>query len=150
MPLPRNPIPPYIAERAWKAIAPAAEDECWPWPKSKGSHGYGQIGWTQEDGRRMGTTAHRAVWVHHYGPIPGQLTVDHICHNKVCCNPSHLRLLTNVDNATDNTQGSKTECPRGHPYNEENTYMDPNGHRRCRPCARRVKREWHAKTKAGD
>lgn len=81
------------------------------------------------------------------GPVPDGHELDHLCRNKVCCNPSHLRLLTNVDNATDNTQGSKTECPRGHPYNEENTYMTPKGHRRCRPCARQVKREWHAKTK---
>ena len=64
------------------------------------------------------------------------MTVDHKCHNRVCCNPSHLRLLTNVENATDNLQGRKTHCPHGHPYWGENLYVSPRGDRRCRTCAR--------------
>ena len=28
----------------------------------------------------------------------------------------------------------KTHCPRGHAYNEENTYVDSYGGRQCRPC----------------
>lgn len=27
-----------------------------------------------------------------------------------------------------------THCPSGHPYNEENTRWDRDGHRRCRKC----------------
>lgn len=30
----------------------------------------------------------------------------------------------------------KTECPAGHPYDEENTYIRPNGSRFCRACNR--------------
>jgi hypothetical protein len=31
----------------------------------------------------------------------------------------------------------KTECPQGHPYSDENTYMNPNtGRRYCRICQR--------------
>lgn len=134
-----------LARRFWLDVKQGADDECWPWRKSTGSHGYGQT----YDGVTV-RLAHRVAFVLAVGPIPGQLTVDHICHNKVCCNPSHLRLLTNVDNATDNLQDRKTHCPRGHTYNEENTYMDPKGHRRCRPCARQTKREWYAKWKAAE
>jgi hypothetical protein len=30
----------------------------------------------------------------------------------------------------------KEECPQGHPYDEENTHIDPRGARRCRACNR--------------
>src|SRR5512134_3040927 len=29
-----------------------------------------------------------------------------------------------------------THCKRGHPWNEENTYISPNGKRNCRACRR--------------
>jgi hypothetical protein len=28
----------------------------------------------------------------------------------------------------------KTECPKGHPYSTENTYLEADGQRRCREC----------------
>lgn len=31
----------------------------------------------------------------------------------------------------------KTHCPKGHPYDEVNTYIDPKGKRRCRICRQR-------------
>jgi hypothetical protein len=31
-------------------------------------------------------------------------------------------------------------CPRGHPYNDENTYTDPRGKHNCRVCARERER----------
>jgi group I intron endonuclease len=31
---------------------------------------------------------------------------------------------------------NKTHCPQGHPYDLENTYIRPNGHRLCRTCHR--------------
>jgi hypothetical protein len=31
---------------------------------------------------------------------------------------------------------AKTECPRGHPYTSENTYVYPDGRRGCRTCSR--------------
>lgn len=31
---------------------------------------------------------------------------------------------------------SKTHCPADHPYSEENTYIHPDGDRRCRTCRR--------------
>lgn len=37
-----------------------------------------------------------------------------------------------------------THCPQGHPYNEENTYIDKRGLRACRACARDYKRAYYA------
>jgi WhiB family redox-sensing transcriptional regulator len=33
-------------------------------------------------------------------------------------------------------QASKTHCKHGHPFNTNNTYYTPDGHRRCRTCLR--------------
>jgi WhiB family transcriptional regulator, redox-sensing transcriptional regulator len=33
-------------------------------------------------------------------------------------------------------QATRTHCKRGHPFNAENTYYTPDGHRRCRTCLR--------------
>jgi hypothetical protein len=49
-------------------------------------------------------------------------------------NPLHLRLRSNVENARDNGQGSKTRCPVGHPYSGGNLILDGRGHRRCKAC----------------
>lgn len=66
------------------------------------------------------------------------MTIDHICRNRRCCRPDHLRLLTNTANATDNGQGRKTHCPKGHPYEGDNLriYTNPKGQtcRKCRAC----------------
>ncbi len=134
MPSPRNqPIDiQYLTNRSWwKNVARSAPDECWPWLKSTGSHGYGQT----YDGITV-RLAHRVAWVlAHSEQIPADMTIDHLCRNRICCNPQHLRVMTNVVNATDNGQGRKTHCPRGHTYDLDNTYIDPRGHRRCRRCA---------------
>jgi hypothetical protein len=116
----------------WEHVDVHAPDECWPWMQSCGSHGYGQT-W---DGRTV-RLAHRVAWTLVHGPIPEDMTVDHICRNRPCCNPWHLRLLSNVDNARDNGAARRTHCPQGHPYDEANTYVNARGHRQCRACRAR-------------
>ena len=56
---------------------------------------------------------------------------------------SNLRWGTRTDNMRDmsrngNGNAGLTECPSGHPYDEENTYYYPTGrqHRLCRTCQR--------------
>lgn len=42
-----------------------------------------------------------------------------------------------------NAQSRKTHCPQGHPYDEENTYVAPDGSRQCKTCRRiRVMESW--------
>jgi len=36
---------------------------------------------------------HRHVWTEMFGFIPEGTEVDHMCRNRACCNPAHLRLL---------------------------------------------------------
>lgn len=84
-------------------------DECWQWQRSVGSHGYGQMVWStgtkDERGKiiNAGTTAHRIAWVSWSGlPIPAGMTIDHACRNRTCCNPHHLRMMSNLANSRDN------------------------------------------------
>lgn len=45
---------------------------------------------------------------------------------------------------------AKTHCPKGHPYDEENTYLSPQGSRMCRICRRDQWRAWKERTEAGN
>jgi HNH endonuclease len=83
------------------------DDNCWLWPLSVGSHGYGQIGWTSvADGHGMVLT-HRLSYLLFVGEIPADMTVDHRCRVQRCWNPAHLRLLTNEENGRDNRQANR-------------------------------------------
>ena len=139
MPLANLDIPDRVVEKVRLILESYGDDNdvCWLWPMSIfKTTGYGQIAWYKGDGRQTGTTAHRVAWITTHGPIPMHMTVDHRCRVRSCVNPAHLRLLSNIENARDNGQGRKTHCPKGHPYDEINTYRDSKGHRYCRKCAR--------------
>ena len=112
-----------------KVDRPADPKACWLWQQSCGSHGYGQT-W---DGITV-RLAHRAAFELSFGRIPEGLTVDHACRTRRCCNPAHLRLMSNVDNASLNGNAVKVACKRGHPFTDENTYVNSKGHRICRAC----------------
>ena len=140
MPLPRITLDlAWLRKRDWWANVGVNDPEaCWPWLQSVGSHGYGQT-W---DGTHV-TLAHRVAWaLHNDQQVPDGMTIDHRPECiRICCNPDHLRPLSNVENATDNGQGRKTHCPRGHPYSGDNVryYTNPRTgtkDRRCLECQR--------------
>jgi hypothetical protein len=43
-------------------------------------------------------SAHRISWELHNSQIPEGMEIDHICHNRGCVNPSHLRLASRAEN----------------------------------------------------
>ena len=108
-----------------------APTKCWLWQGALVTAGYGAV-------RRGGQVklAHRVMWEENFGEIPIDMTVDHICHQRNCVNPTHLRLLSNEENASLNAQGIATHCKRGHEFDEANTYVGRDGRRRCRACRR--------------
>ena len=41
---------------------------------------------------------HLVVYSHFYGYIPGKKQIDHLCNNRLCCNPQHLEMVTHKTN----------------------------------------------------
>ncbi len=80
----------------------------------------------------------RAAWLVLRGPIPDGFEPDHLCRLKPCVNPDHMELVTHLENIRRGDAGKhlsdRTHCPQGHPYDEANTYLNPNGSRKCRIC----------------
>ncbi len=103
----RLPIP--WEKRLWKNIDKRSNSECWNWKRGK-SLGYGELNVNQ---RPTGT--HRLAWISINGKIKNGLHVLHKCNNPSCCNPSHLYLGTNVENARDRVlAGTSTRGEKNH------------------------------------
>ena len=70
---------------------------CWQWtgyvhPKD----GYGRI----YTGRKSwDEVAHRVMYETLVGPIPQDMTIDHLCLNKRCVNPDHLEVVSRAENS---------------------------------------------------
>ncbi|MDA8440468.1 MAG: HNH endonuclease signature motif containing protein [Propionibacterium sp.] len=147
---PRTPmvIPERAALRAATAYVVDEASGCWISTYSCGSHGYAQVSWDEGDRTIRCTTAHRAAWVHWSGAqIPTGMTIDHLCKNRKCVNPDHLRMLTNHENAR-RTSGRDWDlgfCVHGHP----NSRLTTRGAKFvCADCSVEWQRTYRAKKDA--
>lgn len=112
-------------------------ESCWLWTGALTHDGYGRFRTGHEH-----CMAHRWIYEQEIGPIPDGLVLDHVrargCTHRNCVRPAHLEAVTNEENLMRGEtivaeNAAKTECPRGHPYDEENT-IRRNGRRICRAC----------------
>lgn len=108
--------------------------------------GYGSLGNVEVHGRvRSQVGAHRVAFYLTHGYWPH--VARHTCDNRPCVNPAHILDGSHQDNTADMIERGRaawsdlTHCKRGHPFDEENTYDDPAGGRRCKACARDYARE---------
>lgn len=82
------------------------DGECWIWTGAKSSYGYGVF---RYDGKLV--FVHRASYELYRGPIPEDYCVCHTCDNRLCANPDHLFIGTNLDNIQD--RDNKNRQARG-------------------------------------
>ncbi len=113
-----------------------SQTPCWTWLGNQTSNGYGK--WQRGPGHKE-KAVHRTVYQHYKNEkIPTGLQLDHLCRNRICCNPDHMEVVTPSENTKrqDHKERRKTHCPKGHEYNEENTRVTNAGKRQCRACDR--------------
>lgn len=132
-----------VADRFWAKVLKT--DTCWRW-RGALVRGYGKF-WL--DGKQR--SAHRVAYELAVGPVPSGLTLDHLCRERSCVNPTHLEpvpMRTNVLRGTSPIAANavKSQCVNGHPYDLVNTRFGKTGRRTCRACDRERKRPTHATT----
>lgn len=124
------------------------QNSCWLWSGGLHEGGYGVF---NSGTRLMGS--HRWIYQQVFGKIPNGYEIDHLCKTPGCVRPSHLEAVTPSENCKRSSSwhhfvrsASKIrECPKGHPYNDVNTYLDKQNCRHCKTCDRERSKQYQAK-----
>lgn len=157
-----RPITP-ATQRLWSKVDRSPGDwRCHPWTGAVhkfagGKEARGVIHEYTPEKKSIRLLVHRVAWEALLGPIPGGMTIDHLCGNPLCCNVQHLDLVPAEVNGS---RGSmirnirrlfRPHCSEGHEMTEENTWYLPvkrmTGDKlmpRCRICKRQKLRDWRA------
>lgn len=128
-------------ERFWKKVNMSAN--CWDWVGTINKDGYG-YGIPTALFKKFNTDrAHRVAWMLYGFHIPHGMFIDHICRNRKCVKPAHLRVVTPRENALENNNcagalnKNKNSCVRGHMFSGKNLYVRTVGgktRRYCKEC----------------
>lgn len=149
-----------LADRFWRKVTRASNDECWLWIGSTDSKGYGQIRMpgSKATGRgRLRYATHVSLELAGRGSVPDGMEALHTCDNPPCVNPAHLVIGTHRENMQDSWQkgraskpppstigrGRKEFCHRGHPLSV--AYVRRDGFRACRECLKINKAAYRAR-----
>ncbi len=137
-----------LAQRLWYYVSPNDESGCWEWTGAQNSTGYGRMS-------LYGKTrlAHRIAYETCRGDI-GDAFILHICDNRLCVNPWHMRLGDAKANSDDMLakgreyhppmRADPTKCASGkHDWLPEFTYTRGDGTKkhRCSACHAERRRE---------
>lgn len=130
--------------RFWSNVNVDEATGCFIWTGCINAKGYGLF-WNSPQGKNV--IAHRFAYQDVVGPIPFGLQLDHLCRNRPCVNPDHLEPVTPRINSLRgrSIQRERTHCRTNHPYDDENTYVNAEGHRSCKACHRESQRRYMQK-----
>lgn len=116
-------------------------ESCWLF-KKKTDTGYGKIYC-----HSVGYFIHRLSYAWFVGPIPKGAWVHHLCINRSCANPAHLKSMSPYAHLHEHKTWHnkyRTHCKYGHPFSGDNLkiYSRPNGRqsRTCLTCERKRKK----------
>lgn len=71
------------------------ENNCFIWQGSNSGEGNGAgRGYGRISINSCTSAVHRVMYVCTYGYVPNKRHIDHICCNRLCCNPEHLQIVT--------------------------------------------------------
>lgn len=110
---------------------------CWVWIGAKRRRNYGCM---KIFGKMV--PSHRFIYEYYNNEIDPNLTIDHLCRNTSCANPTHLEQVTIQENIQRGNgisviNSKKTHCNNGHPFScFDNLRILSNGERRCKICER--------------
>lgn len=90
------------------AFAPWTEQPCWQWAGWADEKGYGRMAYEDQRSARV----HRVTYGLFRGYVLESQVVDHLCRNRLCCNPWHLEAITQSANTQ---RGARAEglCRNG-------------------------------------
>jgi hypothetical protein len=82
--------------RFWKQVNKSKS--CWNWIGAVDSYGYGvfQLAYP----KRQTVKAHRISYEILQEKIADNMTIDHLCFNKLCVNPKHLEVVSALVNGS--------------------------------------------------
>lgn len=128
-----------IYPRFWSKVKVKRKNECWEWQSSISPQGYGKFSIDNYP-----YSAHVISYKYFNNDHDKNLVIDHICMNKKCVNPNHLRQVNYFISNTENTNGfayinsKKKSCKNGHKFTNENTIIRKNksgrAYRKCKKC----------------
>ncbi len=100
-----------VWDRLWSRCE-LKDDGCIVWTGATAGHNHSKVkrsyGKISIDGKAV--SCHRLAYeLIHEETIPSDLTIDHLCFNRICINPEHLEPVTNKENII-----------RGHAHHQAN------------------------------
>jgi len=125
------------ASRIFPYIFIDQKTKCWNWTRTL-YQGYGKVSF-----RGKSYPTHRLLYLWKFHELPEYnykttFVIDHICNNRACCNPDHLRIINNKENVLNGNgitaqNARKTLCKRGH---ELSPRRGKDKGRKCLSCAK--------------
>ena len=98
---------------------------------------------------------HATIYKLFVGPLPQGTELHHLCENRACCNPDHLKAITRrAHRQLHPVKNPPTHCIHGHPFSGDNLVIrvdkaHPTGQRQCRTCLRAAMNRYHKKNSTG-
>lgn len=117
------------------------KSRCWVWGGAKQSCGYGQV-WRHDKNQYV----HRVMYTLLVNPLNSTRDVDHLCFNRLCCNPDHLEPIPHWLNIARRRKGwaqHRTHVP-GAAWRAKPLWQTPVARRRAARSAEEFQALWQS------